>query len=48
MESNQRKNTHTYQHMILTKAKPHNGENRKVSSTNGAGVTVCLHEEECK
>jgi len=33
---------------MTKKAKPYNGGKMKVSSTNDAGVTGCLHEEECK
>jgi hypothetical protein len=29
------------------KPKPYNGK-KKTCSTNGAGLTVCLHEEDCK
>ena len=32
---------------VIKKPKPYNGK-KKVSSTNGAGLTGCLHVEECK
>jgi hypothetical protein len=33
---------------LYKKPKPYNGEKKKASSTNGAGLTGCLHVEECK
>jgi hypothetical protein len=40
-------NAHTYRHFIFYKAKIIQWK-KKASSTNGAGLTGCLHVEECK
>ena len=40
-------NPHTYEHLIFDKLILCNGK-KKVSSTNGAGITGCQHAEACK
>jgi hypothetical protein len=42
------RNPHTYGHMIFAKNQKYTLEKMKASSTNGTGLTWCLHVGKCK
>ena len=44
--SRDRFDPHTYRHLIFDKEIPYSGK-KKACSTNGSGLTECLHVEEC-